>query len=524
VKILFLAANPIDQITQLRGDIELREIRKKINEGTHSAQLELVSELAVRAGDLTAALLTHQPDIVHFSGHGSQTGGIILEDENGFSKIVSREVLADLFRILKGNICVIVLNACYAKDQAQALIGAIDCVIGTDDVIEDKDAISFSAHFYQALAFGHSVEAAFELSVTRLKMESIAAAQIPEMLVRDGIKPSEIQLIKPSHSPVTPEKRKAGYEGPQRKHHLMTFLPRLFACLAISLTIDVLPKFVGEDNGWPDSVGKILESVFILFAITILFMTCVSLLSPANSLLGKAISLGGLNRLSGSWKRSFVTGIAMILAFGLWSSLPIFARYYNEKGIKLQYGEQPDEALARLAYQRAVRLKPDYAQAHYNLASVLENWWLEKAIEEYLLAIQHDSHIYPAYNNLARLYLLRGQNKDNESALSILNQAGDLSQLDENVQYSFNKNLGWAHYALKHYSLAETHLRKAISQRDKQSAAAAHCLLAYALKEQGRAEAIDECFDCVRFAPGENDVEYKWFSDAQECLMRGESK
>jgi len=77
---------------------------------------------------------------------------------------------------------------------------------------------------------------------------------------------------------------------------------------------------------------------------------------------------------------------------------------------------------------------------------------------------------------------------------------------------------------LKHYSLAEMYLRRAISLQSKQGGAAAHCLLAYVLKAQGKAEAADECFDCVSLAPGEKDIEAKWLSDAQECLMKGGSK
>jgi len=101
-----------------------------------------------------------------------------------------------------------------------------------------------------------------------------------------------------------------------------------------------------------------------------------------------------------------------------------------------------------------------------------------------------------------------------------LSKAGDISPRDENAQYSLNKNLGWANYALKHYAMAEVYLRRAIALRSQQSGAAAHCLLAYVLKEQGKAGVADECFDCVSLAPGEKDVEVSWVSDAQECLKK----
>lgn len=135
MKILFLAANPVDVVTRLRIDEEIREISQKIRWVTLGDQLQLVSEWAVRADDPQDLLMKHQPDIVHFSGHCSPSSGIILEDEDGNRKVVSREALASLFRILKGNIRLVVLNACYAKDQAEALATTIDFTIGMNAAI-----------------------------------------------------------------------------------------------------------------------------------------------------------------------------------------------------------------------------------------------------------------------------------------------------------------------------------------------------------------------------------------------------
>jgi hypothetical protein len=79
VKILFLAANPVDIVTRLRSDQELRKIEQRIRSAPLGNQIELVPKLAVRPGDLQRALLKHKPDVVHFSGHCSATSRIILE-------------------------------------------------------------------------------------------------------------------------------------------------------------------------------------------------------------------------------------------------------------------------------------------------------------------------------------------------------------------------------------------------------------------------------------------------------------
>lgn len=502
MKILFLAANPVDVFTQLRIDEEFRDISQKLRQGTHGDQLELVSEWAVRVSDLQAVLLRHLPDIVHFSGHYSPNSGILLEDETGKRKVVNKEALADLFGKLKDTIRVVVLNACYASEQAQSLATAIDFTIGMNSEIEDRAAIVFAAYFYQSLAFGRSVKDAFDMAVIQLKFEGFAVAHVPELLVRDGVDAANAQLV------------------PEVQPRSATFLSWLFTSLAFSLFIDVLRRFLSNDSGWPAIAATIVQLGLILFATLAALFAGLSLMRPANPLVKKVTRLGLANKAGMTRKAAIISFIILLIAAGFWLSLPAMARYYNERGAGLQYREQPDLTRARQSYQQAVRLNPSYAPAHYNLAFVEEDLQPDRAIDEYQLAIRCDSHIYPAYNNLARLYLLRGQGNDYENALNILSQAVDLSPQDETVQYSLNKNLGWANLVLKHYAQAETYLRRAISLRNNQGAAA-HCLFAYVLKEQGKPGVADECYDCVTLAPGEKDLEARWVSDAQDCLLKG---
>jgi hypothetical protein len=514
VKILYLAANPVDVVTRLRIDIEIREINQRILRGPLRDQLELVQELAVRPGDLTEALLRHQPDIVHFSGHASPSGGIILEDEDGNRKLVDSNALCDLFGILRGNIRVVVLNACYAQGQAKALTQTIDFAIGMKEAIDDGAAINFAAHFYQSLAFGRSVEESFNLAVTQLRLEGLDAQNAPVLMVREGVDGSQAQIIKPPR----PDEQQAGKSRP------VAFLPWLFASAAIGLTMDILRRFLGGEQGWWDIFASLAQPVLIGIVALTAALLAASVVLPANPLLVKASGLGPFNEPHKVRRGAFLTLTLLAIAFGVWLSLPVFARYYNERGVKFQYHDPPDLSRARESYLLATRLNPSFAQAHYNLATIIEDLDIGKAIEEYLLAIRYDSLVYPAYNNLARLYILRGMENDYESALNILSRASDLAPPDENIQYSLNKNLGWAHYALKHYVLAEMYLHRAISLRHQQGGASAHCLLAYVLKEQGKDGVADECFDCVSLAPGENDVEAKWLSDAQDCLMKGDDR
>lgn len=187
ITVLFLAANPVDAKSRLRLDEEFREIAEKLRAARERDHIKLACELAVRASDLQRALLDHQPHIVHFSGHGTKTTGIVLEDRDGRASPVNKQALARLFKVLRDNIRVVVMNACYAEDQAKSLTEFIDYTIGMSAAIGDSAAITFSAYFYQALAFGRSVREAFELARTQLELAGIAGSDIPRLLVRNGV-------------------------------------------------------------------------------------------------------------------------------------------------------------------------------------------------------------------------------------------------------------------------------------------------------------------------------------------------
>jgi hypothetical protein len=190
IKVLFLSANPLD--TDLRQlNEEARQIDETLRVGSARDSFQLITHLAVRPSDLQELLLRHQPHIVHFSGHGSKTEEIILMDESGASHPVSKQALADLFKILKDNIRIVVLNSCYSKPQAEAISQIIDYTIGINKAIDDTAATAFAAAFYQGLSFGRSVKDAFELGRNVLDLKTIEGSDAPELLPREGVDPTE---------------------------------------------------------------------------------------------------------------------------------------------------------------------------------------------------------------------------------------------------------------------------------------------------------------------------------------------
>ena len=141
----------------------------------------------MRNDDLQELLLRHQPDIVHFSGHGTEENELILVGANGNGVAVSGAALRQLFGVLKGNIRCIVLNACYTEAQAKALAEVIDCVVGIEDVISDEASRQFATAFYRALGYEKSIGDAFALGQVQIALAGLGDGKALHLLTRtDG--------------------------------------------------------------------------------------------------------------------------------------------------------------------------------------------------------------------------------------------------------------------------------------------------------------------------------------------------
>ena len=193
ISILFLSANPTDT-SQLRLGEEVRSIETALRSSDFRDKFEIIQCWATRIVDIQSALLRHKPVIVHFSGHGSVAGEIILESNEGKSTSVSIHSLSNLFSILKDNIKCVVLNACFSEKQANAIADEIDCVIGMSKAIGDKSAIFFATSFYQALGYGRDVLTSFNLGCSQIDLSKSADFEIPQ-LIANKQNPSEIMLI-----------------------------------------------------------------------------------------------------------------------------------------------------------------------------------------------------------------------------------------------------------------------------------------------------------------------------------------
>ena len=182
-KILILTANPKNS-DKLRLDEEVREIQEGLQRSRSRDQFEIISKWAVRPDDLRRALLDHEPQIVHFSGHGAGTKGLVLENNAGQMQLVSASSLARLFKLFCEKVECVLLNACYSEAQAAAIHQHIDCVIGMNQAIGDRAAIEFAVGFYDGLGAGRGYSDAFEFGLSAIDLEGIPETATPQLKQR----------------------------------------------------------------------------------------------------------------------------------------------------------------------------------------------------------------------------------------------------------------------------------------------------------------------------------------------------
>jgi CHAT domain-containing protein len=186
IRILVLSSNPWSTGRILVAE-ETREISKRIQEGPYRDKFEVHHHCAVRPIDLQRLLLTYEPQIVHFSGHGSKGQKILLNGTNGRAQALDQQGLRDIFGFYNNHVRLVLLNACFSKSQARSISEVVDYSIGTARPIGDKASVAFAGAFYRALGFGKSIRDAFKSARAELAVINMPRSRGIELFVRDGI-------------------------------------------------------------------------------------------------------------------------------------------------------------------------------------------------------------------------------------------------------------------------------------------------------------------------------------------------
>ena len=190
-KILFLAANPSGAV-QLNLGREARSIREALRKAEARDRFAFAHEPAIRINDLIDHLLEHKPTIVHFSGHGSEAGEIIVEDDRGLAVSLPQESIQRIFaQFTDGNDAIrcVILNACFAEAQARLIAEHVDIVIGITSEIRDDVATRFATTFYSAIGAKTNVHKAFALACESINLNRLKPPDAIHLITRSGVDP-----------------------------------------------------------------------------------------------------------------------------------------------------------------------------------------------------------------------------------------------------------------------------------------------------------------------------------------------
>lgn len=175
LRILFVSASP-EAEERLRCDQELRRIIERLRGTRFGAQISVIHAPAARYEDLRTALLEHRPHALHMSCHGTADGGLVLEGSHGGAETAPPQSLRLLLE-LADELRLVVLAACHSVALARRLTHP-PLRVAMDSAIPDFAACSFSVAFYETLAFGRSVEAAFQAGIADLARYGGEAAPV----------------------------------------------------------------------------------------------------------------------------------------------------------------------------------------------------------------------------------------------------------------------------------------------------------------------------------------------------------
>jgi tetratricopeptide (TPR) repeat protein len=122
---------------------------------------------------------------------------------------------------------------------------------------------------------------------------------------------------------------------------------------------------------------------------------------------------------------------------------PEFQQAHIFLGLLLAREKNYDQAAAE--YQTVLRINPRSAVAHNDLARLLQSeGWLDESIQHYMASLQFDSSLAEAHNNLGVLYLQKGQLADGVTQLreALRLKPGNV-ETEYNLALALNQQQQW---------------------------------------------------------------------------------
>lgn len=195
ITVLILTAEP-DGETRLRIDRELREIQQQVRSSELRDSIVFEYRHAARFGDLIQHLNETEPDIIHFSGHGSSNGLAFHADDDS-TKELTNEQLDQLLGVAPKPLKLVVFNSCNSAEQARVAVRHAAAAIGTQASIGDEVARVFAGQLYNSLGFGRSLGLALRQSLLYVEMQLDYTSGEPTLELADGVDANDLIIVDP---------------------------------------------------------------------------------------------------------------------------------------------------------------------------------------------------------------------------------------------------------------------------------------------------------------------------------------
>ncbi len=187
----------------------VQSMRKKLHRAARQQRVKIVSAWTTRLVELQQALLENEAQVVHFIGRCGDEG-IGLLDKDGTPTTLRPNRLARLFAPFQRHLRVLVLDQCSSLDLPSLFVEHVSVVVSGPSDTDGQTALEFISSFYRALGFGHSVQAAFELSTSIINTESEAPQPEARIHVNDAFDPQYLVLVKTAATSSLTGRRESG--------------------------------------------------------------------------------------------------------------------------------------------------------------------------------------------------------------------------------------------------------------------------------------------------------------------------
>lgn len=217
LRVLYLTANPESEETAtlypdgtvetkgvwLRVDHEMRQVKDMLKRTKYRDLVTIEHLTAATSMDLINGLNEIRPHVVHFSGHSSELG-LRMENEQGTSDgdDLDFALLARILGATDEPPRLLVLNSCESLAGANDLLQTVPTVIAMSDSIDDASAVIFAGQFYSAVGSAQSVASALEQAKTVMEVSSLEGSHLPEARTREGVDLRDLVLVNPPNNPL----------------------------------------------------------------------------------------------------------------------------------------------------------------------------------------------------------------------------------------------------------------------------------------------------------------------------------